>query len=50
VVDPLLTLDSHHSRGRQPGPTVRAIWIHEPEDPTAPPGHMHVRIGCADLV
>jgi hypothetical protein len=31
-------------------PTARAIWIHEPEDPTAPPGsHVHARIGCADL-
>jgi len=31
-------------------PTARAIWIHEPEDPTAPPGsHQHARIGCADL-
>jgi hypothetical protein len=32
-------------------PTARAIWIHEPEDPTAPPSeHVHARIGCADLV
>jgi hypothetical protein len=32
-------------------PTARAIWIHQPEDPTAPPGeHVHARIGCADLV
>ena len=32
-------------------PTARAIWIHQPEDPNAPPGsHVHARIGCADLV
>ena len=32
-------------------PTARAIWIHAPEDPNAPPGsHQHTRIGCADLV
>jgi hypothetical protein len=32
-------------------PTARAVWIHEPEDPTAPPGgHVHARIACADLV
>jgi uncharacterized protein YcnI len=32
-------------------PTARAVWIHEPEDPNAPPGsHVHARIGCADLV
>ena len=31
-------------------PTARAIWIHEPDDPDAPPGeHVHARIGCADL-
>jgi len=30
--------------------TARAIWIHQPEDPNAPPGtHQHARIGCADL-
>jgi hypothetical protein len=31
-------------------PTARAVWIHSPEDPTAPPGHAHARIACADLV
>jgi hypothetical protein len=32
-------------------PTARAIWIHQPEDPAAPPGsHVHARIACADLV
>ncbi|HEY4409161.1 MAG TPA: hypothetical protein VGO87_04720 [Acidimicrobiia bacterium] len=35
-------------------PTARAIWIHMPEDPNAPPPppgtHVHARIGCADLV
>jgi hypothetical protein len=32
-------------------PTARAIWIHEPDDPNAPPGeHVHARVGCADLV
>ncbi|HEV7862430.1 MAG TPA: hypothetical protein VGR20_07005 [Acidimicrobiia bacterium] len=29
-------------------PTARAIWIHEPADPTDP--HAHARIGCADLI
>ena len=32
-------------------PTARAVWIHQPEDPAAPPGsHVHARIACADLV
>jgi hypothetical protein len=32
-------------------PSARAIWIHQPEDPMAPPGsHVHARIACADLV
>jgi hypothetical protein len=35
-------------------PSARAIWVHAPEDPNAPPPppgtHVHTRIGCADLV